>query len=49
VDDHYVAVARELDVELDERRPHLERALERREGVLGAMRGITAMGDDERN
>jgi hypothetical protein len=49
VDHHHVAVTRELNVELDEPRPDLERALEGDEGVLGAMRGVTAMGDDERN
>jgi hypothetical protein len=49
VDDHDVAVSGELDVELDERRPQLEGTLEGGEGVLGAVRGVPAMGDDQRN
>src|SRR4029077_21016727 len=47
VDHHHVAVLCELDVELDDLRPELEGARERGEGVLGAVSGVAAMGDDE--
>ena len=43
-----VAVPGELDVELEELGAQLERAHERRQGVLRAMGGVAAVGDDER-
>jgi hypothetical protein len=48
VQDHDVAVAGELHVELDHRCPDLEGARERGQGVLGPVRGVAPVGDHQR-
>ena len=48
MDHDHGAVARELHVELDEVRPHLERGGEGDQGVLRPVGRVAAVGDDER-
>jgi hypothetical protein len=47
VDDHRHAIAGEVNVELPGIRPGVPGALGGDEGVLGSMKGIAAVGDDQ--